>query len=272
MKASSESIHPRQAAAIDSTAEYSTLARSLMTAYGVVVYLLFLLVFLYAIGFVEGLLVPKDIDAGPVISPVTAIVINLALLTAFAMQHSVMARPAFKRWWTQFVPKPIERSTYVLFATLLLALVVWQWRPMPAVLWQVDAPAARLAIYLVSFLGWGVLLLSTFLIDHFDLFGLRQVMRNQRGQVAGDPHFQTPLLYRLVRHPLYLGFIIAFWAAPTMTVGHLLFAAVTSAYIVVAIRFEEHDLIAVFGDRYRDYRRKVPMLIPWRGVSRNGKG
>ncbi len=263
MKASTENFHPQQAGALEPAAEYSTLARSLMTAYGAVVYVFFLAVFLYAIGFVEGLIVAKDIDAGTVVSPLIAVAINLVLLTAFALQHSIMARPAFKRWWTQFVPKPIERSTYVLFATLLLALVIWQWRPIPAVVWEVDSAAWRLAIYIVSFSGWGVLLLSTFLIDHFDLFGLRQVLRNQRGQVTNDPHFQTPLLYKLVRHPLYLGFIIAFWAAPTMTVGHLLFAAVTTAYIVVAIQFEERDLIAVFGERYRDYRRRVPMLIPW---------
>jgi protein-S-isoprenylcysteine O-methyltransferase Ste14 len=242
-----------------------------MSAYGAAVYVAFLLVFTYAIGFVEGLVVPRDIDDGLVIAPAAAIAVNLVLLTVFALQHSIMARPVFKRWWTQFVPKPIERSTYVLFATALLALLVWQWRPMPGIVWHIEDHTARLAVYLVSFLGWGVLLLSTFLIDHFDLFGLRQVLRNQRGEVADDPHFQTPLLYRLVRHPLYLGFIIAFWAAPTMSVGHLLFAAVTTAYIVVAIQFEEHDLVAVFGDRYRAYRRRVPMLIPWRGVARGEK-
>jgi protein-S-isoprenylcysteine O-methyltransferase Ste14 len=247
--------------------EHSLGVRLLMTAYGAVVYVAFLLVFLYAIGFVEGLVVPKDIDDGTVTATVPAIVINLVLLTLFAVQHSVMARPAFKRWWTQFVPWPIERSTYVLFATAFLALLLWQWRPLPDIVWQVDNPGTRTAIYAVSFFGWGLLLLSTFLIDHFDLFGLRQVLRHQRGEKASPPHFSLPFLYRLVRHPLYLGFIIAFWAAPTMTVGHLLFAAVTTAYIVVAIQFEEHDLITVFGERYREYRRKVPVLIPWRGLA-----
>jgi protein-S-isoprenylcysteine O-methyltransferase Ste14 len=247
--------------------EHPMAARLLMSAYGALVYLVFLLVFVYAILFVEGLLVPKGIDDGIVASTVAAIVINLVLLTLFALQHSVMARPAFKRWWTQFVPWPIERSTYVLFATAFLALLLWQWRPLPDIVWQVDNPGGRIALYALSFFGWGVLLLSTFLIDHFDLFGLRQVLRHQRGAEAHAPHFQTPMLYRLVRHPLYLGFIIAFWAAPTMTVGHLLFAAVTTAYIVVAIQFEEHDLITLFGERYREYRHKVPMLIPWRGIA-----
>lgn len=242
-------------------------ARLLMSAYGAIVYLTFLLVFIYAIGFVEGLVVAKGIDDGTVTPTLAAIAINLVLLTLFAVQHSVMARPAFKRWWTQFVPQPIERSTYVLFATAFLALLLWQWRPLPDIVWQVDNPVGRLVLYALSFSGWGLLLLSTFLIDHFDLFGVRQVLRHQRGQAPHEPQFTTPMLYRLVRHPLYLGFIIAFWAAPTMTVGHLLFAAVTTAYIVVAIQFEEHDLITVFGERYREYRRKVPMLIPWRGVA-----
>jgi protein-S-isoprenylcysteine O-methyltransferase Ste14 len=218
-----------------------------MSAYGAAVYVAFLLVFTYAIGFVEGLVVPRDIDDGLVIAPAAAIAVNLVLLTVFALQHSIMARPVFKRWWTQFVPKPIERSTYVLFATALLALLVWQWRPMPGIVWHIEDHTARLAVYLVSFLGWGVLLLSTFLIDHFDLFGLRQVWLYLRRRPYTPLAFRTPGPYKLVRHPLYVGWLLAFWAAPTMTVTHLFFALVTTAYILAAIRLEERDLVAVHG-------------------------
>lgn len=275
MDTSPESTHNDVTGEFAERRGHSQFARTLMSAYGAAAYVAFLLVFLYAIGFVEGLVVPKNIDIGTPINPgntgtpmatSAAIIINLVLLTIFAVQHSVMARPAFKRWWTRFVPQPIERSTFVLFATAALALLLWQWRPLPEIVWQIDNPAGRMALYALSFLGWGIVLFSTFLIDHFDLFGLRQVFRHHAGGAPDDPHFQTPLLYRFVRHPLYLGFVIAFWAAPTMTVGHLLFAAVTTAYIVVAIQFEEHDLIGVFGERYREYRSRVPMLIPWRGA------
>jgi methanethiol S-methyltransferase len=236
--------------------------RPLKTLYGVVTYLAFLGTFVYAIGFVEVLAVPKTIDDGPATSTTVAVAINLVLLAVFAVQHSVMARPWFKRWWTRFVPEEIERSTYVAFATAALALLLWQWRPLPAIVWEVDAQLWRGLIYGVSFAGWGLLLVSTFLIDHFHLFGLKQVFRHQRGLPQSGPTFATPWVYRHVRHPLMLGFLVAFWATPTMTVGHLLFAAGTTGYILLALRLEEHDLIDHFGDRYRDYRQRVPMLIP----------
>lgn len=237
-------------------------ARAAMSVYAGVVYLAFLVVFLYVIGFVEGLVVPKDIDDGRRATTWLAVAVDVGLLLLFAGQHSIMARATFKRWWTRIIPEPIERSTYVAFATGALALLMWQWRPLPTVIWDLDATAARVVVYAISFAGWGIVLLSTFLIDHFDLFGLRQVYRHHTGRPADTPQFQTPLLYRLVRHPLYLGFLLAFWAAPTMTVGHLLFAAGTTAYILLAIQLEERDLVGHFGDDYRDYRRRTPMLVP----------
>ena len=233
--------------------------------YGIVAYLIFFVTFLYAIGFVEDLVVPKTIDgaAGTGAPTVPAVIVNLVLLSIFAMQHSVMARPQFKRWWTKFVPASVERTTYVLLASLALALVIWQWLPMPAIVWQIHDPRLAMAVTGLSFLGWLIVLSSTFLINHFELFGLNQVTNNLAGRSMPAARFRTPLFYHFVRHPLYLGFIIAFWAAPTMSVGHLLFAAVTTAYILVGISLEERDLIAVFGEEYRRYRQRVSMLIPW---------
>jgi methanethiol S-methyltransferase len=193
-----------------------------------------------------------------------ALIVNILLMSVFAIQHSVMARRQFKEWWTQVVPKSVERSTYVLFASLALILLFWQWRPMPTVVWQVTEPTIATAITGLSFVGWLLVLTSTFLINHFELFGLHQVTNNLTGSPMPVVRFKTPVLYRVVRHPIYLGFIIAFWVAPVMTIGHALFAAVTTAYILVGIFLEEHDLIELFGDEYRQYRKQVSMLIPWR--------
>ena len=232
--------------------------------YGLVAYLVFLFAFLYAIGFVSGLVVPKTIDTGPVVSSTEAVIVNLLLMSLFAVQHSVMARHQFKKWWMKYVPASVERSTYVLFASLALILLFWQWRPMPAVVWQITDPNVGMALMALSLFGWFLVLLSTFMISHFELFGLHQVVINLTGRELTAPQFKTPGLYKLVRHPIYLGFIIAFWAAPTMTMGHLLFAAVTTAYIFVGIFLEERDLVEFFGDDYRRYKKRVSMLIPWR--------
>ena len=233
-------------------------------AYGLLTYVIFFVTFVYAIGFVTGLVVPKTIDTGAVVPLAEAIIVNLVLMSVFAIQHSVMARQGFKQWWTKFVPKSVERSTYVLFASLALILLFWQWRPIPTVVWSIANPSLAMIVLGLSIVGFLLVLSSTFLINHFELFGLHQVVNNLAGREMPAPRFYTPLFYKFVRHPLYLGFIIAFWAAPTMTVGHLLFAAVTTAYILVAIQLEERDLIALFGDEYRRYRSRVSMLLPWR--------
>jgi methanethiol S-methyltransferase len=240
------------------------IGRILAFLYGTAAYVVFFVTFLYAIGFVSGLVVPKTIDYGTATPLTQAVIINMILMSVFAIQHSVMARPEFKRWWTRFVPAPVERTTYVLLASLALALLLWQWRSMPAVVWQITNPGIAIAVTALGFVGWFVVLTSTFLINHFELFGLHQVANNLAGRAMPAPRFRTPLYYQFVRHPIYLGFIIAFWAAPTMTLGHLLFAAVTSIYIVVGATLEERDLINVFGDDYRKYRNRVSMLLPWR--------
>jgi protein-S-isoprenylcysteine O-methyltransferase Ste14 len=232
--------------------------------YGIAAYLVFFITILYAIGFVMGLVVPKTIDTGTDTPVAEAIIINLLLMALFAVQHSVMARRQFKAWWTQYVPKPVERSTYVLFASLSLLLLFWQWRPLPTVVWDVANPDLAVTIVTLSLVGWVLVFTSTFIINHFELFGLHQVTNHLVGKEASPPRFKTPLLYKFVRHPIYLGFIIAFWAAPVMTAGHLLFAAVTTLYIFVGIALEEHDLIDLFGDEYRQYKQRVSMLIPWR--------
>jgi len=240
------------------------MSRFIAFLYGLACYALFFVTFLYAIGFVMDLGVPKTIDSGTVVPSAQALIVNLLLMSVFAVQHSVMARKQFKAWWTQFVPPQVERSTYVLLASLALVLLFWQWRPMPAPVWQIADPYLAMAVTLLSFLGWLIVLTSTFLINHFELFGLQQVVNNLAGRSASAARFRTPLYYKFVRHPLYLGFIIAFWAAPTMTVGRLLFAAVTTAYIFVGILLEERDLVELFGDEYRRYRQRVSMLVPWR--------
>jgi protein-S-isoprenylcysteine O-methyltransferase Ste14 len=227
------------------------------------VYVFFLLTFLYAIGFVQGLGVPKAIDSGAGGDVLPALLVNAVLLATFALQHSIMARPAFKRMWTKIVPEEAERSTYVLFASLALALLFWQWRPLPQLVWSIESEALGAVVLAIAWIGWGMVLVSTFLISHFQLFGVSQgFARLLRLDRATDTQFVTPFLYRWLRHPIYAGFIIAFWAAPQMSVGHLVFAVATTGYIFVGIWFEERDLIARFGDRYRVYRKNVGMLVP----------
>ncbi|MBX9639259.1 MAG: isoprenylcysteine carboxylmethyltransferase family protein [Mycobacteriaceae bacterium] len=235
--------------------------RLLVVSYGAICNVVFLVAFLYAIGFVGNLLVPRSIDNGITASTAEAFVVNVVLLALFALQHSVMARPGFKRRWTRLVPQAIERSTYVLLSSLLLLLLFWQWRTMPATIWDVSWPPGRLALQALFWLGWIIVLTSTFMINHFDLFGLRQVYLASRRQSYSELEFRTIMLYRLVRHPIMLGFIVAFWATPTMTAGHLLFAILTTAYVLIALPLEEHDLRRALGDEYRQYRNRVPMLI-----------
>jgi protein-S-isoprenylcysteine O-methyltransferase Ste14 len=233
--------------------------------YGLVAYALCLATLLYAIGFAGNLFVPKAIDTGTPSPLAEALIVNLLLLGLFAVQHSVMARRSFKRWWTRIMPAAVERSTYVLAASLVLALLLWQWRPISEpVVWSVQSALGTDLVWAVFWLGWAVMLSSSFLINHFELFGLRQVFARLAGRELPEPDFRTPLFYRYVRHPLYLGLLLGFWAAPVMTAGHLLFSIGCTGYILVGIWFEERDLIAQFGDRYRRYRNQVGMLLPSR--------
>jgi len=237
------------------------MARFASFVYGVVSYAVFLGVFLYAIGFIGGLGTPTTLDGVPRVPLLQALIIDLALLTAFAIQHSGMARPAFKRWWTRIVPEPVERSTYVLLSSLALVALFAFWEPIGGVIWTTSGTLRQVVLGLYFF-GWALLLYTTFLIDHFDLFGLTQVWRRLTGQTYRAPQFHTPSLYKVVRHPLYIGWLVIFWAAPTMTVAHLVFAVVTTVYILVAIRWEERDMVTAFGEVYEDYRRRTPMLLP----------
>ncbi|MBS0569064.1 MAG: isoprenylcysteine carboxylmethyltransferase family protein [Proteobacteria bacterium] len=230
--------------------------------YGIVCYVVFFLTFLYAIGFVGGFFVPTSLDSEPSTSFAESLLIDAILLGIFAVQHSVMARPAFKRWWTRFVPEAVERSTYVLFSSLALIVLFWQWRPLGGVVWHVDNEIGRNVLWALFALGWAIVLSGMFLINHFDLFGLRQVWRHLRREPCPPLGFTTRGYYRFVRHPLMLGFIIAFWATPRMTLAHLVFAIATTAYILIALRFEEHDLAASIGAPYRDYQKRVRMLLP----------
>lgn len=239
------------------------MGRTLAVVYGIACYVIFLLTFLYAIGFVGNLGVPKSIDTGPSAGTMTrGLIMNLILLSIFAVQHSLMARPAFKKWWTRFVPQVVERSTYVLLSSLALILLFWQWRSMPDVVWSIENPVGRSVMWALFVIGWVTVLFSTYLINHFDLFGLRQVYMYQKSTDYASPGFVTPVLYKVVRHPIMLGFIIAFWATPMMTVGHLLFAAVTTAYILVAIQLEERDSVGIHGEAYEEYKKEVPMILP----------
>jgi len=235
--------------------------------YGIVCYGAFVAAFLYAVGLLGNFGVPKSIDSGPEGSIASALAIDGALLALFALQHSIMARPWFKRAWTRFVAEPVERSTYVLFSSLALLLVFWQWQPIGGVIWKIDGGIAETVILGLYAAGLLIVLLSTFLINHFDLFGLRQVYLYLTGRGYTHLEFRTPFFYRYVRHPLYFGWLLTFWSAPVMTVAHLFFAVMTTAYILVAIRFEEADLITAHGEKYTRYRQQVPMIVPALGVS-----
>jgi len=237
--------------------------------YGVVCYLAFFITFLYAIGFIGNFAVPKPIDSGQHRPFTYALAVNAALLALFALQHSLMARQWFKRAWTRLVPAPVERSTYVLFSSLALLLLFWKWEPMGRVVWNVESSVGHLLLYALYALGWLTVLAATFLINHFDLFGLRQVWLYLRGMPYTPLRFRTPALYRIVRHPLYVGWLLVFWSAPLMTVAHLVFAIATTAYILIAIQFEERDLIRLHAE-YAEYRRRVPMLVPFGSTNRTG--
>lgn len=236
--------------------------------YATLCYLLFLGVFVYLIGFVGDILVPKSIDGPGSASLATALLVNFGLLALFGVQHSVMARKGFKQWWTRIAPWHLERSTYVLAASLVLALMMWAWRPMPETVWSIESSPWVTALHAVFWIGWGIVLLSTFLIDHFRLFGLKQAWSHLKGRKSKPPEFQTPGLYKVVRHPLYLGFLLAFWSTPHMTVGRLLLSGVWTGWILLAIQLEERDLVRFHGSAYERYRERVRMLIP---IPRGGK-
>lgn len=237
--------------------------RMLFLLYGIIAYLAFAGSFLYAIGFVGNMFLPKTIDGTPTVPLLQALLINGGLLGLFAVQHSIMARPAFKAWWTKIIPEPLERSTFVLLASLILMLMYWQWQPMGGIIWSVENAALKTILMITSVVGWFIVLISTFLINHFDLFGLRQTWLYFTGKPYTSLPFRVPIFYKYVRHPLYLGFMIAFWATPVMTAAHLFFAVMTTGYILTAIRFEEKDLVTHFGEKYIKYRSMVPKIIPF---------
>ncbi len=238
------------------------MGRAIVFIYGVVTYLIFLVACMYSIGFIGNIVVPKSIDSRASDPLGHALLMNLVLLGLFAVQHSIMARPAFKNWWTKVIPQPVERSTYVLFSSLLLFLLFWQWRPMQNVVWIVENPVGSVILSSLYWIGWSIVVISTFMIDHFDFFGLRQVFLHFSSKPCTAVGFKKPVLYKYVRHPIMLGFIIAFWAAPRMTTGHLVFAIATTAYILIGLQFEERDLVSTYGDAYREYKQKVSMFLP----------
>lgn len=237
--------------------------RFLILSYGFICYIIFLITFLYSIGFVGNILVPKSIDIGPTSSIPESIITNLFLLSIFAIQHSVMARPAFKRWWITIIPETIERSTYVLLSSVALLLMFWLWKPITLEVWTIDDPSFQKLFAGVFWTGWIIVLSSTFMISHTDLFGLRQTYLYKKRKDYTTQLFKTPLLYKFVRHPIMLGFVIAFWATSTMTFGHLLFSILTTCYILVALQFEEHDLVDAYGSKYKQYQDNVPMILPF---------
>ncbi|MBQ0788266.1 MAG: isoprenylcysteine carboxylmethyltransferase family protein [Oceanihabitans sp.] len=236
----------------------------IIVLYGIIAYVVFLISFVYAIGFVGDFLVPKAINSGVETSFTNALIINLCLLSLFAIQHSVMARPAFKKWISPVIGPAVERSTYVLLTSLALLLIYWKWQPMPTVIWNIENTSLSYLIMVIFFIGWLIVLLSTFMISHFQLFGLTQIFNNFKNKQNEDPNFQTNYLYKIVRHPIMLGFIIAFWATPFMTLGHLLFAVVTTIYMLIAVKYlEEKDLRKAIGEKYETYQKEVPMIVPF---------
>ncbi len=239
------------------------MGRTASLIYGLISYAIAMASLVYAVGFLANLWVPKSIDSGISTSFSTALIVNLLLLGLFAVQHSVMARPAFKKWWTSIVPEQIERSTYVLLSGLILWLLFWQWRPMTDVVWRTDSEFFSTILWAIYFIGWAITVGSTFLISHTDLFGLKQVHSHWSGKKIEAPSFVTPLLYKFVRHPLYFGLLLVLWSVPEMTTGRLLFAIGATGYIIIGALLEERDLAATFGQAYDDYRKRVSMLIPW---------
>ena len=238
--------------------------KSIILLYGIVAYFVFLIAFLYAIGFVGNLIVPKSIDSGTETTLVSALFINIILLSVFALQHSIMARPTFKKWFISIFSQAMERSTYILLSSLALLLIYWQWRPITTIVWETEGKVGIYVLTGIFFLGWLIVLLSTFMINHFELFGLAQIFDNLKNKRTPDPKFQTNYLYKIVRHPIMLGFIIAFWATPSMTAGHLLFAIVSTIYILIAVKYlEEKDLRKSIGRKYETYQKEVPMIIPF---------
>jgi protein-S-isoprenylcysteine O-methyltransferase Ste14 len=243
--------------------------KSIILLYGIVAYFVFLIAFLYAIGFVGNIIVPKSIDSGTETTLFTSLFINVILLSVFALQHSIMARPTFKKWFTTIISPAMERSTYILLSSLALLLIYWQWQPITTIIWETENNIAINVLTGIFFLGWLIVLLSTFMINHFELFGLAQIFDNLKNRQTPNPKFQTNYLYKIVRHPIMLGFIIAFWATPTMTVGHLLFTTVTTVYILIAVKYlEEKDLRKFIGEKYETYQKEVPMIIPFTKTKR----